>query len=152
MSPLITEELNQKQFRNPHQQAQLNIIYTSGWLQNQHMLIFKKYGLSHQQYNVLRILRGALPEALSLGSIKARMLDRMSDTSRIVERLRKSGLLKRAINTTDRRVAKITISSKGLELLESMAAEESNLDSISKALSEEELQQLSSLLDKLRHQ
>ncbi len=150
MHQSIQEVINQRKFRNIHQEVQVNLIFTSGWIMDHHHKIFKKYGLSNQQYNVLRILRGALPDALSLGLIKSRMLDRMSDTSRIVERLRKSGLIKRTTNSTDRRVAKITISEKGLSLLEEMAAEEVNLDIASKGLSEDEAKQLNELLNKLR--
>lgn len=150
MHQSINEVIQQRKFRNIHQEVQVNLIYTSGWVMDHHQKIFKKFGLSNQQYNVLRILRGSLPDALSLGQIKGRMLDRMSDTSRIVERLRKSGLIKRSTNTTDRRVAKITIAEKGLALLEEMASEEGNLDIASKGLSEEEARQLNELLNKLR--
>lgn len=146
----IQEAINQRKFRNVHQEVQINIIYTSGWIMDHHHKIFKKFGLSNQQYNVLRILRGAMPETLSLGMIKDRMLDRMSDTSRIVERLRKSGLVKRNTNSTDRRVAKISISEKGLALLQEMASEETNMDTVSKGLNESEAIQLNELLNKLR--
>jgi DNA-binding MarR family transcriptional regulator len=150
MSPLIKEELKQSNFRNPHQQVQVNIIYTSGWIQSEHMQIFKQYGLSHQQYNVLRILKGSYPEALSLGSIKSRMLDRMSDTSRVVERLRKTGLLKRNVAANDRRVARIIITEKGLKLLDEMKSKEAEMDKMTGNLSNEEAELLSSLLDKIR--
>ena len=146
----IQEVIQQRKFRNVHQEVQVNIIYTSGWIMDIHQKIFKRYGLSNQQYNVLRILRGSLPEALSLGMIKSRMLDRMSDTSRIVERLRKSGYIKRTTNSEDRRVAKITISEKGLQLLEQMQAEEAALDQVSSELTAEEATQLNFLLNKIR--
>ncbi|MFN8153219.1 MAG: MarR family transcriptional regulator [Bacteroidia bacterium] len=146
----LQEAIHQRKFRNIHQEVQINIIYTSSWIVDIHQKIFKKYGLSSQQYNVLRILRGALPEALSLGLIKSRMLDRMSDTSRIVERLRKSGLIKRTTNSSDRRVAKITISEKGLALLSEMESEEKNMDKVSHALTDEEIAMLNQLLNKMR--
>ena len=146
----LQEAIHQRKFRNIHQEVQINIIYTSSWIVDIHQKIFKKYGLSSQQYNVLRILRGALPEALSPGLIKSRMLDRMSDTSRIVERLRKSGLIKRTTNSSDRRVAKITISEKGLALLSEMESEEKNMDKVSHALTDEEIAMLNQLLNKMR--
>ncbi|MBL7924169.1 MAG: MarR family transcriptional regulator [Bacteroidia bacterium] len=150
MSPSIKEELQQKSFRNPHQQVQVNILFTSGWIESRHLQIFKKFGISHQQYNVLRILKGSHPNSLNLGQIKSRMLDRMSDTSRIVERLRTSGYLKRLTSPDDRRVAKIMITEKGLQLLAKMANEEKVLDGISHGLTDDEAKQLSELLDKLR--
>lgn len=150
MGKSIKEEIQQKQFRNVHQMVQLNIVFTSGWLQNKHLNILKPYGLSHQQYNVLRILKGSYPETLNLGQVKAKMLDRMSDTSRIVDRLVKSGLVSRSIDSKDRRIAKIKITDKGIKLLKEMAKEELNLDNLAGHLSEDEAFHLSELLDKLR--
>lgn len=150
MGKKIHEEIQQKAFRNHQQEVQLNIIFTSAWLQSKHAAIFKKYSLSSQQYNVLRILRGALPEEVSLGTIKSRMVDRMSDTSRIVERLHKTGLIKRTTDQTDRRISKITISEKGLMLLSEVDKEESTLDSLTSNLTNEEATTLSNLLNKMR--
>jgi DNA-binding MarR family transcriptional regulator len=150
MGKKIHEEIQQKSFRNHHQEVQLNIIFTATWLQSKHAEIFKKHGLSAQQYNVLRILRGSHPEELSLGSIKSRMVDRMSDTSRIVDRLHKTGLVKRVTDLSDRRVAKIAITEKGLKLLSDMDKEEIALDGITENISFEDASILSELLNKLR--
>jgi len=150
MSKTIHEEIEQQKFRNHHQMVQLNILFTAGWIQNKHLQILKKYGLSHQQYNVLRILKGSFPKTLNLGQIKAKMLDRMSDTSRVVNRLFAVGLLTRTTDNKDRRVLKIKISEKGLGLLKEMEKEEINLDSITGQITAEEAIQLSQLLDKVR--
>ncbi len=150
MGKSIKEEIQQQSFRNNQQMVQVNIIFTSGWLQNRHLQIFKRYGMSYQQYNVLRILKGSYPHELSLGQIKSKMLDRMSDTSRIVERLFKAGYLNRTKDNNDRRVAKITISDKGLRLLKDMQKEERNLDQVTTQLEDHEAEMLSNLLDKLR--
>lgn len=150
MSKTINEELHQPKFRNQHQKVQLNILFTAGWIHSKTQQIFKTYGLSHQQYNVLRILKGAFPAVLSLGQIKDRMLDRMSDTSRIVDRLHLAGLLIRSTDVKDRRVANIRISEKGLNLLNEMEKEEANLDHISSQLSVAESEMLNALLDKIR--
>ncbi|MBK9319443.1 MAG: MarR family transcriptional regulator [Bacteroidetes bacterium] len=151
MSKTINEEIQQQKFRNHHQLIQLNILFTAGWIQNKHLQILKQYGLSHQQYNVLRILKGTYPQTLNLGQIKAKMLDRMSDTSRVVNRLFTIGLLSRTTDSKDRRVAKIKISDKGLKLLKEMEKEETHLDSITNQITREEAMELSQLLDKLRN-
>lgn len=148
--PGISEELNQRKFRSTHHQLALNILYTSGWIGSQYARIFKKYGLTMQQYNVLRILNGSFPEPLGLGAIQSRMIDRMSDTSRIVERLRKNGLLERYSGEEDRRTVRILITSKGRALLDEMKKEEKKMDKFLQALSVEEAEQLNMLLDKLR--
>lgn len=150
MSPTIKDAIQQKKFRNVNHQTQVNIIYTSNWLQSQIAKIFKRYGLSSQQYNVLRILNGSYPKSLNLSQIKSRMLDKMSDTSRVVERLRLSGYLTRAISKEDRRESIITISKKGLKLVEEMKAEETSMDQISNGLTATESAQLCKLLDKFR--
>ncbi len=150
MSPTIKDAIQQKKFRNVNHQTQVNIIYTSNWLQNQISKIFKKYGLSSQQYNVLRILNGSYPNSLNLSQIKSRMLDKMSDTSRVVERLRLSGYLTRVASKEDRRESMITISKKGLKLVEEMKADEPFMDQISNGLTATESAQLCKLLDKFR--
>ena len=150
MPTTIKDAIQQKKFRNVNHQVQVNLIYTSNWLHNQIAKIFKKYGLSSQQYNVLRILNGSHPSALNLSQIKSRMLDKMSDTSRVVERLRLSGYLTRVPSKDDRRESMITITKKGLKLVDEMRADESAMDQISKGLTVTESAQLCKLLDKFR--
>ncbi|MFN0189026.1 MAG: MarR family winged helix-turn-helix transcriptional regulator [Bacteroidia bacterium] len=150
MPTTIKDAIQQKKFRNVNHQVQVNLIYTSNWLHNQIAKIFKKYGLSSQQYNVLRILNGSHPNALNLSQIKSRMLDKMSDTSRVVERLRLSGYLTRVPSKDDRRESMITITKKGLKLVDEMRADESAMDQISKGLTATESAQLCKLLDKFR--
>jgi DNA-binding MarR family transcriptional regulator len=146
----IKDAIQQKKFRNVNQQTQINIIYTSNWLQSQIANFFKKYGLSSQQYNVLRILNGSYPDSLNLSQIKSRMLDKKSDTSRVVERLRFSGYLTRTVSKEDRRESIITITKKGLKLVEDMKKEEPAMDQISNGLTAAESTQLCKLLDKFR--
>ncbi len=150
MPTTIKDAIQQKKFRNVNHQVQVNLIYTSNWLHNQIAKIFKKYGLSSQQYNVLRILNGSHPNALNLSQIKSRMLDKMSDTSRVVERLRLSGYLTRVPSKDDRRESMITITKKGLKLVDEMRADEPAMDQISKGLTATESAQLCKLLDKFR--
>ena len=102
------------------------------------------------QQKKFRILNGSHPNSLNLSQIKSRMLDKMSDTSRVVERLRLSGYLTRVPSKEDRRESIITISKKGLKLVEEMKIEEVSMDQISKGLTATEAAQLCKLLDKFR--
>jgi DNA-binding MarR family transcriptional regulator len=115
-----------------------------------HSDIFKKYGLTVQQYNILRILHGRNPGAATVKLIRERMLDRMSDASRIVELLRKKKLVERNICNDDRRKMDVVITQKGKELLEEIEKENEQMDKRLAALSEEEIEQLNNLLDKAR--
>lgn len=128
----------------------LNLIYTTNWLTAKQDTLFKNSGITVQQYNVLRILRGQYPNPCSIKLIKERMLDRMSDTSRIVDKLFTKKLLLRRECPNDRRSVDIVISEKGLELLKSL----DHIDELSKqtikSLSQDEINTLNNLLDKLR--
>jgi DNA-binding MarR family transcriptional regulator len=144
MNKTIEEEIRQKKFRNSQQRVQLNILFSAGWIFTQHAVLFKQHGITNQQYNVLRILRGSLPGACSQLEIRSRMLDRMSDTSRLVDRLEKNGYVKRETNRQDRRTQ------SGLDLLAKMELDEYKLDEITKNLTDDESNTLCILLDKMR--
>ena len=148
----IEQEIaQQRSFRNDYHKASVNLIYTGKWLINLHNCIFQEYGLTIQQYNILRILRGQLPKGTTVKLIKERMLDKMSDASRIVELLRKKGLVERVENPLDRRKVDVKITQIGLDILE-LIEEEGNtiMDGFLSNLNEKEIDQLNSLLDKLR--
>src|SRR6187399_562326 len=108
----IDKEINQRRFLNEHQKSSINLIYTYNWVTERMKAIFDKYDITPQQFNILRILRGA-GEPLSTLQIRQRMLDRMSDTSRIVDRLVKKGLVKKSICKLDRRLVDVVITDKG---------------------------------------
>lgn len=146
----IGKEINQGKFKSEWQKVNLNILFTSYWIQNQVKEILKDYDLTNQQFNVLRILRGAYPNPLSNTIIRNRMLDKMSDVSRILVRLQEKELIIKQDNGKDRRASDITISPKGLKLLESIDIKETELEGISKNLNEEEARLLNNLCDKLR--
>ncbi len=128
----------------------LNLIYTTNWLTAKQDSLFKDSGVTVQQYNVLRILRGQYPNPCSIKLIKERMLDRMSDASRIVDKLYAKELLTRRECPNDRRSVDVIITEKGLELLKSL----DYIDDLSKqnaqSLSDDEINMLNNLLDKLR--
>src|ERR1035437_7608907 len=147
----LEKEIHQvKGFRNDYQKASVNIIYTGKWMMQFHADVFKPYNLTIQQYNILRILRGQHPNAATVKLIRERMLDRMSDASRIVELLRKKGLVERTIRETDRRKMDVVISQQGLQLLRETEKEDERLDKRLSTLNETEITQLNLLLDKLR--
>ena len=128
----------------------LNLIYTTNWLTAKQDSLFKDSDITVQQYNVLRILRGQYPNPCSIKLIKERMLDRMSDTSRIVDKLFTKKLLVRNECPDDRRSVNVIISDKGLELLKSLDYIDDLSKQMLKSLSNEEIDSLNALLDKLR--
>ena len=130
--------------------AAINLIYTSGWLTNKHKDFFIKFGITAQQYNILSILRGQLPNKISGAEIKNRMMDKNSDVSRLLDRLIIKNLVAKSKCPDDRRAADVVITKNGLALLSSIDAKIKSLDSIIRNLSEAEAGQLSSLLDRLR--
>lgn len=128
----------------------LNLIYTTNWLTSKQDSLFKDSGITVQQYNVLRILRGQYPNPCSIKLIKERMLDRMSDTSRIVDKLYTKKLLARNECPNDRRSVNVIISNQGLELLKSLDYVDDLSKQNLKSLSDKEIDTLNYLLDKLR--
>lgn len=147
----LENEINQHKFRNEYQKSAINIVYTYNWITEKMNRIFDESEITPQQFNILRILRGA-GEPLSTLQIRQRMLDRMSDTSRIVDRLVKKGLVKKNTCKTDRRLVDIVITEKGRKLLEKIDTYDGQMDSIMKNLSASEAKTLNALLDKLRNQ
>src|SRR5450432_4716960 len=103
----LEKEINQKKFRNDAHKLGVNIIYTFGWLNNFQAALMKPFGITSQQFNVLRILRGQHPNPASVKLIRERMLDKMSDASRIVEKLRVKGFIDRKISADDRRACEV---------------------------------------------
>ncbi|QQL50780.1 MarR family winged helix-turn-helix transcriptional regulator [Mucilaginibacter ginkgonis] len=145
----IDDEIKGK-FEDNHHRAVVNLNYTYGWINNKLRGQFEKYNLTTQQFNVLRILRGQLPNAATVNLLKERMVDKMSDASRIVDRLIQKGLVSRCTNNKDRRAVDVHITDQGLELLSQMDIEVKTKDWLSDHLTDDEAEQLSSLLDKLR--
>ncbi|MCB9231548.1 MAG: MarR family transcriptional regulator [Bacteroidia bacterium] len=146
----LEDEIKQKSFRNPQQKLVINIIYTYNWLTSQMQASFKRSGLTMQQYNVLRILRGQYPNPSPLTLIRDRLLDRQSDVSRLLDRLVTKGWITRENCQEDRRKMDVLISESGLELLSKLDQEVNDLESVLSELDDAEATLLSDLLDKLR--
>jgi MarR family 2-MHQ and catechol resistance regulon transcriptional repressor len=146
----IDKDILQAKFTNEYQKAGINILYTYGWIMERSKEIMSSEDITHQQFNILRILRGSHPKPLSTLQIRERMLDKMSDTSRIVDRLIAKGLVKKTICKEDRRLVDVMITDKGKKLLERLDARQDELDKILGRLSKKEAAALSDLLDKIR--
>jgi DNA-binding MarR family transcriptional regulator len=140
----------QTKFRSDYHKAAVNLIYTFNWMSEQTKEIFASADITPQQFNILRILRGSLPNPLSTLQIRERMLDKMSDTSRIVDRLIAKGLVKKGTCKSDRRLVDVMITDKGKKVLEKLDARQDEMDNILANLSKKEATTLSELLDKLR--
>jgi len=145
----IEDEIKSK-FRNDYHKALVNLYYTNNVISEQFFRMLKEYGLAAPQFNVLRILRGQAPNAVSIGLIKERMLDRNSDVSRIVDRLYKKKLIERKESKSDRRQKDVLITKKGLELLKKMVVCEEQEDANLSKLNKKEVKLLNELLDKIR--
>lgn len=146
----IDDEIQSNNFEDNYHKVAINIAYTSGWLNNAFRCHFDKHNLTQQQFNILRILRGQYPKPATINLLKERMVDKMSDASRIVDRLIQKELVSRCTNNKDRRAVDIRISDLGLQTLAKMDEEFKTRKVLEKNLTSDEAAQLSDLLDKLR--
>lgn len=146
----IDKDIQQAKFRNVRQKAGINLIYTLAWMREKTRTIFDAEDITPQQFNILRILRGSFPQPLSTLQIRERMLEKMSDTSRIVDRLITKGLVKKVTCKNDRRLVDVIITDKGKSLLERLDSRQDEIDGVLGNLSEKDANILSDLLDKIR--
>ena len=146
----LEHDIQQKTFRSEYHKAILNILFTHNYLINTVNDFFKDYSITRQQYNVMRIIRGQTSKTASIQLIRDRMLDKMSDASRIVERLRIKNLVTREVSPDDKRTVQITITEDGIKLLESIELRIEETEAALRKLSPAEVEQLNNLLDKMR--
>ena len=147
----IEDEIKQnKKFESEHQKAAVNIMFTSSWLYNINATRLKKHAVTPEQFNVLRILRGSYPKPLMLGNVTCRMVDKSSNATRLVEKLRQKGYVKRELCETNRRQVDILITDKGLALLTKIDNESEEWLDTMKGITKAEALELNRLLDKLR--
>lgn len=146
----IQEEIKQPKFRNAHQKTVLNLIFTANWISNRQRELLEPYGITGQQYNILRILRGQHPKRISGAEIKSRMLDKNSDVSRLLYRLIGKKLVAKNQCPNDKRASDINITEAGLSLLEKLDEAINGMDARFLNLTKDEAVQLSTLLDKSR--
>lgn len=146
----LEDEIKQQKFKNEYQKVAINIIYTESWLKGLQLTRFKKHGVSSQQYNILRILRGQYPKPATVNLLIERMLDKNSNASRLVEKLRLKNYVERTICEEDRRAVNVAITQKGLDLLEKLDSMEDELQKELGSISVSEAKELNRLLDKIR--
>lgn len=147
----IEDEIKQtKPFKNPQIKAVVNLHFTGSWLSAKQARLLKPYGVSIQQYNILRILKGMYPKPATVKLLIERMLDKTSNASRLVDKLKKKNLVERAACSEDRRRVDVLITEEGLKLVNEInELIENNEEMI--GLTDEEAHQLSALLDKMRN-
>ncbi len=146
----IEKEIKQSKFKSEHQKLFINLIYTANSLYLKNNCKLRAYELTGEQFNVLRILRGQFPKPATVNLITERMLNKNSNASRLVEKLRTKNLIERAECPEDRRAVNILITEEGLELLKRLDKEKELWTNDLKTLSEAEAMQLNLLLNKLR--
>jgi len=145
----LKEDIKQTKFENNKMMAMVNVFYTSNWLRDKGLHVFKKHGILSQHYNILRILRGKHPKAVSPGEIKDVMLDGGRDLTRLIDKLVKLGHVNRELCEQNRRKMEITINQSGLDIIEVISKENAVIYGDFN-ITDEEAQQLSNLLDKFR--
>jgi len=147
--PTIEQLIKQPKFSNEKHKAVISLTYSAGLLSGFWEEFFGRFNLTSQQYNVLRILRGQHPNPASIFMIRDRMMDKMSDASRLVERLRKAGFVERSVRKDDRRAVDVIITQKGLDVLQMIDSLEEKDHKPTKYLTDEEAAKLSELLGKV---
>ncbi|RAU83249.1 MarR family winged helix-turn-helix transcriptional regulator [Pontibacter arcticus] len=148
---ILENEIGLSSFRNERQKASISILYTYGFLANCYEQFYKMHGMTNQQYNALRILRDQYPKPVSTSFLREKMLDKMSDASRLVSRLSAKGLVVVTQNPTDKRLVNILISETGHQLISDIDSDLYKLDDLMNGITEEEAVQLTSLLYKVRN-
>lgn len=144
----IEEEIKQQKFQSEHHKALINIIFTGNYINQITRRFLRQFGISPQQYNILRILRGQRPQTATVMTLQDRMLDRMSNASRLIDKLKVKNLVSRTVNKEDRRRVDVKITQKGLSLLEKI--EKMDFEKRFNHLNANEAAKLNELLDKFR--
>ncbi len=147
----IEDAIQQKQFQNEFHKAHINMLYTASFINQKTLQTLKSFRISPQQFNILRILRGLYPQPASVKLLTERMIDKTSNASRLVEKLRNKGLVEREACDDDRRRVDVQITTAGLELLErASTAIEQMIQNYGASITVEEATTLNNILDKLR--
>jgi MarR family multiple gene transcriptional regulator MgrA len=147
----IEDDIKQATFKNDLSKAGINLIYTGTWLKTLHSDFFKSFGITWSQHNILRILRGQKGNAVSINTIKERMMDKSSNVSRITEKLQKKKLIDCRPSVDDRRSVNVSITEKGLQLLKKVEDRIPEINNLLAHLDPDELVMLNTLLDKVRN-
>ncbi len=146
----LQDAIKQSGFKNPQSQAWINLMFTYHQMMDRARQVFKQFNITQQQYNVLRILKGKKGQMATCGEVKEVMLDKNPDLSRLSDRLIDKGLITREVNAQNRREVELAITEKGLALVASIETPLKSALALEHALTHEEAEQLSLLLDKMR--
>lgn len=146
----MLKETKSPRYESAFHEVLVNVSFTNNWINDKIKQAVSPYDITSQQFNVLRILRGQYPNPSTINLIKSRMLDKMCDASRIVDRLVQKDLIVKKINAVDKRAVDILINEKGNSLLKKMDGEVSLSAILNSNLDKEEAEQLNKLLDKAR--
>ena len=147
----LEEEIKQSKFKDEFHKLGVNIIYSASWMSAKHLQVLKTFNLSTQQFNILRILKGRHPEPATVKLLTERMIDKMSNASRLVEKLKQKGLVERTSCPEDRRRVDIAITKKGAKVIEQASKIlEGEIENTLSVLTKKEAKQLNDLLDKMR--
>ncbi len=147
----LEEDIKQnKKFDSEYEKLVVNIIYSNSWLADHQAQVFKPFGITGPQFNVLRILKGQYPKPCTVNLVIDRMLERMSNASRIIDRLERKGLVERKVCKSDRRAKDVLITQKGLDVLEEVNVATKGWMKKFKSISEERVNEANEVLDELR--
>lgn len=147
----LEEELKTEKFKTEQQRAALSVLFTANWIEERTNECFKQYGISQEQYNVLRILKGQKGKPANLSTVQERMIHRMSNATRLVEKLKQKGYVTRVTCEDNRRKVEIAITDSGLLLLDQIDPKlaQTEIDLFRK-LNDQEIKEIGILLDKIR--
>ncbi len=146
----LEQAIKSTKFKSEVQKAGLNILYTAWWLKTIMSKELKEYGLTHEQYNVLRILKGRFPDQMCVRDIACRMIEKSSNVPRIIDRLEVKKLVKRSTSAEDKRETVITITQAGINILDMTTSRIDNLYAKTVSMDEDSAKSLNDLLEQLR--
>lgn len=146
----LEQAIKSNKFINEVHKAGLNILYTAWWLKTLTSKVLKEFGLTHEQYNVLRILKGKYPEQMCVRDIACRMIEKSSNVPRIIDRLELKKLVKRSTSVIDKRETVITLTQSGVTILSATNEMVNQAMEGVLAISENEAKELNRLLEKVR--
>jgi DNA-binding MarR family transcriptional regulator len=146
----LEEAIKSNKFRNNAHKAALNILYTAWWLKTVMSRELKEYGLTHEQYNVLRILKGKYPEQICVREIACRMIEKNSNVPRIIDRLETKKLVKRVTSDRDKRETKIVLTPAGINILQHSTDRINKIMDDSIVIEEKKAALLNQVLEELR--
>ena len=144
------KKLQAHAFENEYQRLRTNLMLSANWLSNEMRAFLEPFDITQKQFNILRILRGVHPDSLPIQDVRDRMIDKMSDASRLIDRLVRKGFVEKCPCPTDRRSNRAFITQQGIDLLQKIDGRMADLDAVMYRLGESEARQLNELLDQMR--